>query len=149
MIITIEVLFLKFLNITCFPINFLGICKATALYNSHLKLNQPPVHSQRPPKVPIIVLMMEDAANRQKAGKLGITSNLGLFPALTEFLLLFFMFFIVRKYTKGMRDSTQLLGLLAAVGSEDMEPTRAAAGRQVLYPDACFSHIICFSFTCG
>ena len=43
-----------------------------------------------------------------------------------------------------MKDSTQLLDLLAAVGSEDMEPTRAAAGRQVLYPDVRFTHIICF-----
>ena len=34
-----------------------------------------------------------------------------------------------------MEVSTQLLDHLASVGSEDMEPTRAAAGRQVLYPD--------------
>lgn len=51
------------------------------------------------------------------------------------------MFFIVRKYVEGTKDSTQLLDLLAAVGSEDLEPTRAAAGRQVLYPDVRFSHV--------
>ena len=34
-----------------------------------------------------------------------------------------------------MEGSTQLLDLLASVGGEDMEPTRAAAGREVLYPD--------------
>ena len=34
-----------------------------------------------------------------------------------------------------MEVSTQFLDLLASVGSEDMEPTRATAGRQVLYPD--------------
>jgi hypothetical protein len=45
-----------------------------------------------------------------------------------------------------MKDSTQLLDLLAAVGSEDMEPTRAAAGRQVLYPDVRFSHHGLFVF---
>ena len=45
------------------------------------------------------------------------------------------MFVIVRKYIEGMKDSTQLLDLLAAVGSEDIEPTKAAAGRQALYPD--------------
>ena len=56
------------------------------------------------------------------------------------------MFFIVRKYVEGMRDSTQLLDLLAAVGSEYLEPTRAAAGRQVFYPDVRFSHIIDYSF---
>jgi len=41
-----------------------------------------------------------------------------------------------------MKDSTQLLDLLAAVGSEDIEPTKAAAGRQALYPDVRFSRII-------
>jgi exosome complex exonuclease DIS3/RRP44 len=41
-----------------------------------------------------------------------------------------------------MKDSTQLLDLLAAVGSEHIEPTKAAAGRQAFYPDVRFS-IIC------
>ena len=45
------------------------------------------------------------------------------------------MFIIVRKYVEGMEVSTQLLDHLTSVGGEDMEPTRAAAGRQVLYPD--------------
>ena len=45
------------------------------------------------------------------------------------------MFIIVRKYVEGMEVSTQFLDLLASVGSKDMEPTRAAAGRQVLYLD--------------
>ena len=43
------------------------------------------------------------------------------------------MFIIVRKYVEGMKDSTQLLDLLAAVGT--------ATGRQVLYPDVRSSHI--------
>ena len=93
--------------------------------------------------------MTEDAANRQKAESSGITSMSGLFSSLTEFLVPVFMFFIVRKYVEGMKDSTQLLDLLAAVGSEDMEPTRAAAGRQVLYPDVRFSYvtfIFCLTF---
>jgi hypothetical protein len=59
--------------------------------------------------------MTEDAANRQKAEKSGLTSNSGLLPALTEFFVPFFMFFIVRKYVEGMVDSTQHLDLLAAV----------------------------------
>jgi exosome complex exonuclease DIS3/RRP44 len=83
--------------------------------------------------------MTEDAANRQKAEKSGITSMSGLFLALPAFFVPVFMFFIVRKYVEGMKDSTQLLDLLAAVGSEDMEPTKAAAGRQALYPDVRFS----------
>ena len=53
---------------------------ATAWYNSHLKLNRPPVRGQAPPKIPTIVLMTEDAANRQKAERSGITSTSGEFP---------------------------------------------------------------------
>ena len=71
----------KFLNVTYFPITFLGIRKATAWYNSHLELNRPPVRGQKPPKIPTIVLMTEDAANRQKAEKSGIASLSGPFPA--------------------------------------------------------------------
>ena len=87
--------------------------------------------------------MTEDAANRQKAEKSGITSTSGQFCFQLKliFLFTFFIFFIVRKYVEGTKDSTQLLDLLAAVGSEDLEPTRAAAGRQVLYPDVRFSHV--------
>ena len=90
--------------------------------------------------------MTEDAANRQKAEKSGIKSTSGLFPTLTDFFVPFFMFFTVRKYVEGMKDSTQLLDLLAAVGSEDMEPTRAAAGRQVLYPDVHLSLLTDYLF---
>jgi exosome complex exonuclease DIS3/RRP44 len=46
-----------------------GIRKAAAWYSSHLKLNRPPIRGQGPPKIPTIVLMTEDAANRQKAEK--------------------------------------------------------------------------------
>ncbi|KAG6853480.1 hypothetical protein C0991_004096 [Blastosporella zonata] len=41
----------------------------------------------------------------------------------------------VRKYVEGMKEPTQLLDLLAAEGSNDIEPTKAVAGRQALYPD--------------
>lgn len=94
-----------------------GIRKATEWYNSHLKLNRPPVRGQGPPKVPTVVLMTEDAANRQKAEKSGVSS------------------ISVRKYVEGMKDSAQLLDLLAAVGADDIEPTKATTGRQALYPD--------------
>ncbi|KAG6912235.1 hypothetical protein DXG01_016096, partial [Tephrocybe rancida] len=70
-----------------------------------------------PPKPLAVVLMAEDAANRQKAEKSGISCT------------------SVRKYIEGMKDSTQLLDLLAAEGSNDIKPTKAAAGRQALYPD--------------
>lgn len=42
---------------------------------------------------------------------------------------------VVRKYVEGMKDANQLLDLLSADGSQEIEPTKAAAGRQVLYPD--------------
>ena len=32
---------------------------------------------------------------------------------------------------------TQLMDLIAAPGQDDIEPTRAASGRQQLYPDVC------------
>ena len=80
MIVTIEVSFLKKFNVNIiFPTTFLGIRKATAWYNSHLKLNHHTVDGESPEKVPTIVLMTEDAANRQKAEKSGITSTSGLF----------------------------------------------------------------------
>lgn len=34
-----------------------------------------------------------------------------------------------------MKDSSQLLDLLAAVGSDNIEPTKAVAGRSALYSD--------------
>lgn len=89
------------LNVTGLPPTFLGIRKAAAWYKSHLNLNRPPVRGQGPPKVPTIVLMTEDAANRQKAEKSGITSTSGEFPALAEF------FFSSRELNHGLY-STQV-----------------------------------------
>ena len=72
------------LDVSGLPITFLGIRKAAAWYNSHLKLNRPPVRGQGPPKIPTIVLMTEDAANREKAKKSGIVATSGEFPALPQ-----------------------------------------------------------------
>lgn len=41
----------------------------------------------------------------------------------------------VRNYVEGMKDSSNLLDLLSAPGSNDIEPTRASGGRQALYPE--------------
>ena len=65
--------------------------------------------------------MTEDAANRQKAEQAGIAS------------------ISVRKYVEGVKDANQLLDLLAAAGAEDIELTKAVAGRQALYPDVSIS----------
>jgi len=94
-----------------------GIRKATAWYNTHISLTHPPIRGQPSPKLPTVVLMTEDAANRQKAENSGIAS------------------ISVRKYVEGMKDSNQLLDLLSASGSDEIEPTRAVAARSSLYPD--------------
>ncbi|KAG5653149.1 hypothetical protein H0H81_002060 [Sphagnurus paluster] len=94
-----------------------GIRKAAAWYNDHIRVTRPPIRGQAPPKLPTVVLMTEDVANRQKAEKAGISC------------------ISVRKYVEGMKEPTQLLDLLAAEGSNEIEPTKAAAGRQAFYPD--------------
>jgi len=49
----------------------LGIRKATEWYNSHLPKTRSPIRGQAS-QVPTVVLMTEDAANRQTADKSGI-----------------------------------------------------------------------------
>ncbi|KAH9476796.1 Exosome complex exonuclease dis3 [Psilocybe cubensis] len=94
-----------------------GIRKATAWYNEHIKLSRPPIRGQPTPQIPTVVLMTEDSDNRQKAEKAGIPAS------------------SVRKYVQSMKNSTQLLDLLSAEGSSEIEPTKAVAGRQSLYPE--------------
>lgn len=55
----------------------IGIRNATEWYNSHLQVTRPPVRGQAPPKIPKVVLMTEDAANRQKAEDMGIPTISG------------------------------------------------------------------------
>lgn len=81
--------------------------------------------------------MTEDAANRHKAEKGGISSISGkscLDPQVIDDKFIS----KVRKYVEGMKDATQLLDLLAAEGSNEIEPTKAVAGRQALYPEVRF-----------
>jgi exosome complex exonuclease DIS3/RRP44 len=54
----------------------LGIRKASAWYTKHLKLTRPAVRGHLA-QLPTIVLLTEDAANREKAGKEGITAMSG------------------------------------------------------------------------
>ncbi|EJF61412.1 RNB-domain-containing protein [Dichomitus squalens LYAD-421 SS1] len=94
-----------------------GIRKATSWYNCHLSLARPPVRGQSRPPLPVVVLMSDDVANCQKAEKEGLSC------------------ISVRKYVEGLKDSNELLDLLAAAGSDNLDPTPAAAARQALYPD--------------
>lgn len=83
--------------------------------------------------VPTVILMTDDLANRQKAEKDGIVSISGAF---TEVLFeICRPCSTVRKYVQDMRDSSQVLDLLSVAGSNDIEPTKAVAGRTALYPD--------------
>ncbi|KIK68485.1 hypothetical protein GYMLUDRAFT_35913, partial [Collybiopsis luxurians FD-317 M1] len=91
-----------------------GIRTTTAWY---ISLTRPPVHGKTQAPHPTVVLLTDDAANRQKAEQSVITS------------------ISVRKYVESMKEANQLLDLLSADGTSETEPTKAAAGRQVLYPD--------------
>ncbi|EMD35164.1 hypothetical protein CERSUDRAFT_116633 [Gelatoporia subvermispora B] len=94
-----------------------GIRKATSWYNSHISITRPPVKGQPNRPLPTVVLLTDDVANRQKAEKEGIAC------------------ISVRKYVEASKDSGKLSDLLSAPGSDNIEPTRAAGARQVLYPD--------------
>ena len=41
---------------------------------------------------------------------------------------------VVRRYVEGCKESGKLLDLLSASGSDEIEPTKAVAARQALYP---------------
>ncbi|OCH86604.1 RNB-domain-containing protein, partial [Obba rivulosa] len=94
-----------------------GIRKAASWYNSHISVAHHSVKGGAKKPLPTVVLLTDDVANRQKAEKEGITCT------------------SVRRYVEAMKNSNQLLDLLSAPGSEDIEPTRAVGARQVLYPD--------------
>jgi len=81
--------------------------------------------------------MTEDAANRQKAENSGIASISGYLLHYFAYQGFILIVRAVRKYVEGMKDSNQLLDLLSASGSDEIEPTRAVAARSSLYPDVC------------
>ncbi|KAJ7806157.1 hypothetical protein B0H14DRAFT_2876773 [Mycena olivaceomarginata] len=96
-----------------------GIRKATEWYNTHIALSRPVIRGQAKPQIPTVVLLTEDAANRNKAEQSGITAT------------------SIRKYISSLPESVaaQLLDLLSAADDNDIEPTRAAGGRQAMYPE--------------
>ncbi|KAJ7602219.1 RNB-domain-containing protein [Mycena rosella] len=96
-----------------------GIRKATEWYNTHIGLSRPIIRGQEKPKFPTVVLMTEDAANRKKAEESGIVAT------------------SIRKYISSLPETVaaQLLDLLSSADENEIEPTRAAGGRQALYPE--------------
>lgn len=86
-------------------------------YNTHLRLARPPVRGQKPPAIPQVVLLTQDAGNRDKA----LAEDIPCIP--------------IRKYVEGTRDAAQFLDLLSAGGSEEIEPTRATGARSILYAE--------------
>ncbi|KAF8637547.1 hypothetical protein AX17_002754 [Amanita inopinata Kibby_2008] len=100
-----------------------GIRIATSWYTSHL-LSRKRMHPASQIRLPTVVLLTEDAANRRKAEAQGIISA------------------SVRQYVEKMKEDEkklQLLDLLSAAGADDIEPTRASAAatgiKGTLYPD--------------
>ncbi|KAH7884979.1 hypothetical protein F5I97DRAFT_1937308 [Phlebopus sp. FC_14] len=93
-----------------------GIRKAAEWYNAHLSLSHPPVRGQHP-NIPHVILITDDAANRQKAEADNI-------PCVS-----------IRKYVEGMQGAPQLLDLLATTSSEELEPTKSTGPRTALYAD--------------
>ena len=55
--------------------------------------------------------------------------------------------YLVRKYLEGMKDSPQLLDLLSATSSDDIEQTKATATRSALYPDVRLFRRFTMNFT--
>ena len=49
---------------------------------------------------------------------------------------------VVRRYVEALEESSKLLDLLSAPGSDDLEPTRTAAARQALYPDVSIDRLL-------
>ncbi|KAG1859384.1 hypothetical protein C8R48DRAFT_774721 [Suillus tomentosus] len=94
-----------------------GIRKAAEWYNAHLPLAHPPTRGQPNVVLPKVVLITDDFANRRKADKEKI-------PCIS-----------VRNYVDRMKNSDHLLDLLSATGSDEVESTRAVAGRTALYAD--------------
>ncbi len=120
--------------------SFSGIRKATAWYNTHISINNPPVRGKPKPVLPTAVLLTDDAANRQKAIKEGIPCASG--PRLSILLRLDSSqcppnAFPVRHYVEGTKNASQLLDLISAAGDQ-IEPTKAVASRQALYPEVGF-----------
>ncbi|KIK77030.1 hypothetical protein PAXRUDRAFT_835134 [Paxillus rubicundulus Ve08.2h10] len=94
-----------------------GIRKGAEWYNVHISLAHPPVRGKRESQLARVILLTDDAANRQKAEAENI-------PCIS-----------IRKYVEGMKDASQLLDLLSATGSEELEPTNASTARKMLYAE--------------
>lgn len=52
------------------------------------------------------------------------------------------LYHTVRRYVQAMKDPGQLLDLLAAEGSHEIEPTRASGSKQALYPDVSHAFLL-------
>jgi len=79
MTVTIEVCYLTFWAHSRYSKQFIGIRIATAWYNTHISLTRPPIRGQTKNALPTVVLMTEDAANRQKAEQAGISCISGMY----------------------------------------------------------------------
>ncbi|KAG1789318.1 uncharacterized protein HD556DRAFT_1244099 [Suillus plorans] len=82
-------------------------------------LAHPPIRGQANVALPKVVLITDDKSPKSRQGE-----NPMHFRSLE-----------VRNYVDGMKNSDQLLDSLSTTGSDEVEPTRAVAGRTALYAD--------------
>ncbi|KAG9315316.1 hypothetical protein JVU11DRAFT_4455 [Chiua virens] len=92
-----------------------GIRKGAEWYNTHISLACPPVRGQTR-KIPQVILLTDDVANRHKAEAEAI-------PTVS-----------IRQYIEGMQEAEKLLDLLSATGKDDVGQTKAGTTtRTALY----------------
>ncbi len=96
-------------------------------------MTHPVIRGKAPPIHPNVILLTEDAANRQKAQAEGIKASSG--TSVSTLAHSQNSPELVRNYVEGMSSAPQLLDLLSASGSDDILPTKASGARQALYPD--------------
>nr|GAT46083.1 predicted protein [Mycena chlorophos] len=96
-----------------------GIRKAAEWYNEHIKLNRHVVRGQPPSRLPAVVLMTEDAANKRKAEESGIPVT-----SIRQYISLF-----------PEADAAQLLDLLSNAEDNILEPRITGGGKQALYAE--------------
>lgn len=123
---------------TSMALTSIGIRRGAEWYNTHIALARPPVRGQ-PRRIPQVVLLTDDVANRQKAEAENIPTVSSKASPLLMSISYLSVSRTVRKYVEGMQEAEKLLDILSATGTHDVEETRAATTtRTALYANVCF-----------
>ena len=126
-------------NVSCDVLHCHWVFHSQAMalaFDPRLVDQYPPIRGQARPVLPDVILLTDDSANRQKAEKEGIKALSGMSLAFQLHICVEVTSYLaVRRYVEGAKDSSQLLDLLSATGSDELEPTKAVSARQALYPE--------------